>query len=261
MTTLKGGISNNVYVWHASDNACEKCQSLYGKEFDNIDDIPDRPHPNCKCYIETVIDDECGCHEKIQSIIDEVDKMEGDILSDIDEMETIYYETESIYEEYYSLKEELASREEELKACGADCMASGGSTGIIDFSLIEAKLDAAIYAIVKHIDAGKTAYELFRENKRLMIENRDGDRDKFYHAKSNCEAAELGKWEAWWALQFSIMKEVMDFVKKVVFQKRNAVEIFQDCVQDINADLYGMQRAKEAGSCSEKVKDAPDILF
>lgn len=104
MTTLKGGISNNVYVWHASDNACEKCQSLDGKEFDNIDDIPDRPHPNCKCYIETVIDDECGCHEKIQSIIDEVDKMEGDILSDIDEMETIYYETESIYEEYYSLK-------------------------------------------------------------------------------------------------------------------------------------------------------------
>lgn len=33
-------ISNNVYVWHASDNACEKCQSLDGKEFDNIDDIP-----------------------------------------------------------------------------------------------------------------------------------------------------------------------------------------------------------------------------
>lgn len=127
-----------------------------------------RPHPNCKCYIETVIDDECDCHEKIQSIIDEVDEMEGGILSDIDEMESIYYETESIYEEYYSLKEELAFREEELKACRADCMASGGSTGKIDFSLIEAKLDTAIYAIVKHIDAGKTAYELFRENKRLM---------------------------------------------------------------------------------------------
>ena len=69
MTTLKGRISNEIYIWRSSDNACPKCQSLDGKEYENIDDIPDRPHPNCKCYIDTVIDDECGCHEQIDNII------------------------------------------------------------------------------------------------------------------------------------------------------------------------------------------------
>lgn len=261
MTTLKGGISNNVYIWHSSDNACPKCQSLDGEKFENIDDIPDRPHPNCKCYIETVIDDECGCHEQINNIIDDVEEMEGDILSGLDEMEAAQQEVQSIYVEYYSLKEELDFMKEELEACGPDCKAVEASKKTRDFSKIEGFLDSAMYFIVKHIDSGRTAYELFRENKRLMIENRDGSRDKFYHAKSNCEASELGFWEGWWSLQFSILKEVMDFVKKVGFQKQNAMVIFKDCLEDINADIYGIEQAKKHGSCSEKVKDAPDILF
>ena len=49
---LKGGISNAIYIWRTEPGACEVCQELDGTEYNTVDDIPDRPHPNCKCYID-----------------------------------------------------------------------------------------------------------------------------------------------------------------------------------------------------------------
>ena len=51
---LKGGISYNKYVWHADNNedTCDICKSLDGTEFDFYDEVPQRPHPNCKCTVE-----------------------------------------------------------------------------------------------------------------------------------------------------------------------------------------------------------------
>ena len=53
---LKGGISYNKYVWHSenSENTCDICKSLDGQEFDFYDEVPQRPHPNCKCTVEIV---------------------------------------------------------------------------------------------------------------------------------------------------------------------------------------------------------------
>lgn len=55
---LKGGISNFIYIWHSenSDTTCEKCAELDGQEFSFEDEIPERPHPNCKCTVEIVED-------------------------------------------------------------------------------------------------------------------------------------------------------------------------------------------------------------
>ena len=51
---LKGGVSYNRYVWRSEhgENTCEYCSSLDGKEYESYDQIPDQPHPNCKCYVE-----------------------------------------------------------------------------------------------------------------------------------------------------------------------------------------------------------------
>lgn len=40
------------YIWHSEPGACEDCQALNGKIFTKLEDIPRRPHPNCKCYVE-----------------------------------------------------------------------------------------------------------------------------------------------------------------------------------------------------------------
>jgi len=53
---LKGGISYCKYVWHAenSEHTCDKCKELDGQVFDFYDEVPERPHPNCKCTVEVV---------------------------------------------------------------------------------------------------------------------------------------------------------------------------------------------------------------
>lgn len=63
---LKGGVSYSKYVWHSenSEHTCDKCRELDGQVFDYYDEIPERPHPNCRCKVEVVgnsdieIDDE-----------------------------------------------------------------------------------------------------------------------------------------------------------------------------------------------------------
>ncbi len=51
---LYGNVNLNDYYfeWHSEPGACEKCQSMDGKTFDDANTIPDKPHPNCKCWIE-----------------------------------------------------------------------------------------------------------------------------------------------------------------------------------------------------------------
>lgn len=53
---LKGGISYNKYVWHSenSEDTCDICKSLDGQEFDFYEEVPKRPHPNCKCIVEII---------------------------------------------------------------------------------------------------------------------------------------------------------------------------------------------------------------
>ncbi len=57
---LKGGISYYKYIWHAenSKNTCDKCRELDGQVFDFYDEVPERPHPNCKCWVEVVENDD-----------------------------------------------------------------------------------------------------------------------------------------------------------------------------------------------------------
>ena len=109
-TVLKGGISYTEgeieYIWHTEDGACEKCQELNGLTFKNTDEIPDKPHPNCRCWVELVNgnndngeggtnypnsneppeDDElCDCWDKIQEIMDDINELDGDAKTIIQE--------------------------------------------------------------------------------------------------------------------------------------------------------------------------------
>ena len=44
---------NKKYIWisEIGENTCDECKSLDGKIFSG-DNIPLRPHPNCKCQVE-----------------------------------------------------------------------------------------------------------------------------------------------------------------------------------------------------------------
>ncbi len=51
---LKGSITNDRFVWKANKGACKKCASMNKKIFMNREDIPQKPHPNCKCRINKI---------------------------------------------------------------------------------------------------------------------------------------------------------------------------------------------------------------
>ena len=51
---LYGSISkdNIEYEWKSEAGACEICKALNGTIYSSANDIPDKPHPNCKCWID-----------------------------------------------------------------------------------------------------------------------------------------------------------------------------------------------------------------
>jgi len=53
---LKGGISYYHYVWHSEngENTCDECRELDGKVYEMGEEVPERPHPNCRCTVEIV---------------------------------------------------------------------------------------------------------------------------------------------------------------------------------------------------------------
>ena len=76
--TLKGHVSyaaKRKYKWIAEfgENTCEKCASLDGKEFDE-DNVPPRPHPNCKCKVEEI------------SVVDEIEAEINEYREEIEQM-------------------------------------------------------------------------------------------------------------------------------------------------------------------------------
>ncbi len=40
------------YEWVAEPGSCKKCAALNGKVYKSLDDVPPRPHPNCKCKLD-----------------------------------------------------------------------------------------------------------------------------------------------------------------------------------------------------------------
>lgn len=100
---LKGGISNVKYVWHSEngENTCEKCKALDGTTYDFADEVPERPHPNCKCHVEIVEDKNqgvCDCHkfiDRINGILDEINTLRNVIAIKISNMkELMMYDLE-----------------------------------------------------------------------------------------------------------------------------------------------------------------------
>jgi hypothetical protein len=53
---LSGYVSkeNLEYQWKSEPTACEVWKSMNGKIYKSANDIPDRPHPNCKCWIDVL---------------------------------------------------------------------------------------------------------------------------------------------------------------------------------------------------------------
>lgn len=56
-------------------------------------------------------------------------------------------------------------------------------------------IDNIVFELIKNNDSARKTLEIFDKNKHEM-KNTKNSYDKYYHAKANCEAAELGMMQA-----------------------------------------------------------------
>lgn len=219
--TLKGGISTTKFIWKTEPNACEKCQELDGTEYTNKDDIPEKPHPNCKCKVtEVPADDEmCDCNEYFQ------------------ELDNISEKVETAHNEASGIENFIKQM---LTIYATPSLSSIGT------------------AICDEIINAQNAYRDFVKNKEEMAALKGYD--KYYHAKANCEAFRRGATGEAVAYTVSIGKEVVDMYKKVFERKMNFQEAWTDSIEDLGADIYGMSQKNSPWSCGDSVKNVGDIF-
>ncbi len=267
-TILKGGISNTKYVWHSENtpHTCQKCLDLNGTEYNFEDEVPERPHPNCKCYVEIVENaqtntdkEPCDCYEQINTIMELSNELEIEITPLITEIENTSSEIEADYQELQDAKLQvyaLQNEIENMEPCSENCIAiTGFAINVSDDSALEDK----VQEMLKFSKSATDVYNIFLQNKHAM-EQEKAHLDKYYHAKANCESAELGIIQTLWAALFSIGKEIKDYRHKVFELHMDAKDIFIDCMEDLKADMLGLLKAREHGYCSEKVLEVEEIF-
>lgn len=206
-TVLQGGISNIKYIWHTEPNACKKCQELDGIEYNSKEDIPEKPHPNCKCYIEEVKDDEvCDCSDEAQnqfiSMFEKVSILQMNLHEMINEL--IEENKSNIGQSYNNLCESIINE------------ALNWDNALGDFA----------------------------RNYNDMLEADWKYSDKYFHAKANCQATQRGGVGEIIAQAISFLREIEEGVRKVIFNGNNLTEQIKDAKQDMDANEYGRQQGK-----------------
>ena len=289
-TVLKGGISYNDFVWRAESGACEKCQALNGLTFKKTDEIPNKPHPNCRCWVEVrggndgdgyggigfpspniPPDDElCDCNEQyLDSLIFKLEEGVGDARSLADnynklesKLTDVLGHFEEIIQNYQDMLHEV---ENEINAHVISCQNDYHYfrdfilDKIEELSLKPQNIKELLELIVV---GGKVVSIFVSEFLALMNEAyvlKRAGMDKYRHSVANCEGPQFGEMGDKVATLLSDLKEHYDQWKNV-YAKSHGVTIEEakaDSERDQVANRLGRLRGKENPTCDcrELMKD------
>lgn len=210
--TLKGGISNVKYIWQTEEGACEKCRTLDRTEYTTKEDIPEKPHPNCKCKIIEISDNEiCDCYkyyEGIEDLVDSGNSLIEDIQNEIDDINNIKNE--------YS-----------------DTNNNEIVITIKDITSLSFPLETLLGVVASFVN-----------NYILLLMEQDGTMDKYYHSKANCEAAQYGVIGSIYAEGLSNFKEYYDSFTYIHTHKVSKEKALMDSNADQNANHEGRNKGR-----------------
>ena len=209
-------MSNKKYRWHSSEGSCEKCQALNNKEYNSESEIPDKPHPHCKCYVEVIEEEMCDC---IEDALEEIDEQIGNatVLRGEVQKEIAYF------------------------------------TGVLvtynfdpsTVSLIESCIDALEQIIGSISD--------FIKNYKDMKEADTYFADKYFHAKANCEAAQRGELGRIVAIVISEVREFTDSFLNIIRKKMTIEDSIKDIKEDQEANKYGREQGQKNPNAESRV--------
>lgn len=219
-------MGNNVikkYIWETEAGACERCRDLDGTEYQNVEEIPDKPHPNCKCNVREVYEAGCDCW----TLMDQLEEIRdgANLLMD-------------------KVTKEIASIEEII------------STYSIMNNNTIARILNDINSLLYPLTTLTTTLAEFWNNYDTMVKANVINADKYYHAKANCEAAQNGILGSAIAKGISDLREYNDDYRNINEKKYSLEESLKDIMEDQTANHEGrnLGRKYPTNSCSDLLK-------
>jgi len=276
-TVLKGGVSYNRYIWRSEngENTCDECRVLDGQTFDFYDEVPERPHPNCKCSVEIINDEETNSQKPKDKedeqcdVIEQLDVFISEIEEIVQEMNTVTDELQSGIKELENDEEKLNNiileNNETLEVLGKeygkhlpDCENNVDEDYLyIQNQQITLKI---LLSDVQNLHemgfVGYATLAIFISNYLALLYNayllRNYEMDKYYHSKANCEAVQLfGDLGEEAASLLSNSKEEFDHYQNF-YAKSHKVSIEQaieDSLRDQKANKLGRERGRKYPNC------------
>lgn len=274
---LKGGISYNKYVWHSenSENTCDICKSLEGQEFDFYDEVPQRPHPNCKCYVEIVEYDDknsipetneneepCDTIYEIEALISNIEGGIQESESLVDEVETEVQDLENDILRVQNLIQDTDTTLEILSEEYGKHLSECENNVDADYAYMYAKkaewqtLLHDILEILNPIGTFLDTLKIFISNYVELLYHayhlKEFEMDKYFHSKANCEATqEMGILGEKYAEFLSNQKENFDQWNNMYAKSHKVTieEAIADSERDQVANRLGRERGRKYPYC------------
>ncbi len=218
---LKGGLSYYHYVWHSEngESTCDECKKLDGQIFEMGEEVPERPHPNCQCYVEIVeYEDENSAPEPSE------DKEPCDCLDDLPT------QFANLVDEAKRLQNNIKDMIKKL------------------FSKIKTRAgklyEDACQKILEEAATWDNAAGDFARNYNDMVSADTINADKYFHSKANCQATQRGGAGEVLAEAISLLRELEEGTRKVLFEGADLIEQIEDANRDMEANKYGREQGK-----------------
>ena len=275
-TVLKGGISYYKYVWHSEngEHTCDKCKVLDGKIFDFYDEVPERPHPNCRCIVEIIEDNKENSepqndNEQPCDAINEIEIMINEIEGNISETESLLSDVETYNQD---LENDVLRVHNLLKEADSTLGILGEEYGKHlpecennvdkDYAYMYAKraewqtLLHDILGLLNPANAFLNTLRIFVSNYIELLYHayhlKEFEMDKYYHSKANCEATQqMGIIGEKSAMFLSDQKEKFDQWNNIYAKshKISIEEAIADSERDQVANRLGRERGRKYPYC------------
>ena len=244
-TVLKGGVSYNKYVWHSEngEHTCEYCADLDGKEFDFYDEVPERPHPHCRCYVEIIEEgngnpsnqnkeeeEPCDCIVRLLYWQEECNNANLEIENLIQEAE----DTKLLLEEFI------------------EYLLNYSNDNIIEYinelyNLIQ-NVATEVYGMISQVI--QTIQIFYKNWNELITVSKEVGHyvnysAEYYHTKANCEAAQLGDVGEKVATILGYAREGGDIIKDVLVKHQTLEQAFKNSIHDLEVNEEGRRLGKE----------------
>ena len=211
-----------------------------GTEYSSTDEIPDKPHPNCKCYIDVVENKNENDNEEN----DEDDKINKENQKDNEPCDCL----DDLWDEIDEIIGGGLSLQDEIQAAVSDFEDKKGNKYLN-------KIKDFIDNVVDNLRQIFGTVGDFIQNYQDMKEANTIGADKYFHSKANCDGSQRGELGAIVAKGISDLREYTDSFKNVYIKGMTQIESEKDSKEDQEANEYGRHQGQENpyGDCRDLV--------